>query len=105
MEDSNIIWYNSIDMFHEARGKHFNEYKDLPGFSKFRHMFGFFAANFSLTDRTNSIVSPVKTTQLPQCALPEFKKVDYDFEELCNNRARQLLEYCETTNRKFASNK
>jgi hypothetical protein len=101
MEDSNIIWYNSIDMFHEARGRHYNEYKDLPGFSTFRHLFGFFAANFSFTDRTNTVISPVKTTLLPQCALPNFAKIDYDFEELCNNRARWLLDHCEKTNRKL----
>jgi hypothetical protein len=101
MADSNIVWYNSIDMFHETRGRHYNEYKDLPGFSTFRHLFGFFAANFSFTDRTNTVVSPVKTTLLPQCALPNFAKIDYDFEELCNNRARWLLDHCEKTNRKL----
>jgi hypothetical protein len=101
MANSDIIWYNSIDMFHEARGRHFNEYKDLPGFSTFRHLFGFFAANFSFTDRTCSVVSPVKTTILPACVLPEFKKVDYDFDELCQKRARWLLDHCIATDRKL----
>lgn len=101
MADSDMIWYNSIDIFHQHRGKFFNDYKDKPGFETFRHMFGFFAANFSLTDRTNAITTPVHTQLLPQCALPEFKKVDYDFEELCNNRARHLLLHCGMTNRKL----
>ena len=101
MEDSKVIWYNSIDIFHENRGKYFNEFKDKPGFASFRHMFGFFAANFSLTDRTKTIAAPVATQLLPQCELPDFKKVDYDFAELCDNRAKQLLQYCENTNRKL----
>jgi len=101
MADSNMIWYNSIDIFHEKRGKFFNDYKDKPGFETFRHMFGFFAANFSLTDRTNSIVAPVQTDLLPQCALPEFKKGNYDLDELCQKRALDLLAHCENTNRKL----
>ena len=102
MESSSIIWYNSIDMFHSKRGNSYAKFEHMPGFNTFRHMFGFFAANFSTTDRTNTIRVPVKTQLLPQCALPEFKKIDYNFAELCEKRARWLLDHAISTNRKLA---
>lgn len=101
MENSDILWYNSVDMFHSTRGNNYKDYENLPGFKNFRHMFGFFSANFSTTDRTGVIVPPVKTTLLDQCKMPEFIKVDYNFSELCDKRARQLLDHAKNTNRKL----
>lgn len=103
MENSNTIcWYNSVDIFHGKRGNWYKKFESQPGFTNFRHMFGFFAANFSSTDRTNSIKLPIKTTLLPQCKLPKFEKVNTDFGVLCEQRARWLLDHAIKTNRKLA---
>ena len=102
MEDSKLVWYNSVDIFHGRRGNNYKDFEHLPGFNNFRHMFSFFAANFSSTDRTHAIKFPIKTEVLPQCELPEFKTIDASFEELCNTRARQLLDHAIATDRKLA---
>ena len=80
MQSSNLIWYNSVDMFHAEHGIAYDEYKSKPGFEIFRHMFGFFTANFSLIDRTRNISTPLKTSILPQCEMPEFKKVNLNLD-------------------------
>ena len=101
MADSNIIWYNSVDLFHSKFGNSYKEYSDKPGFDNYRYMHQFFALNFSFTDRSKTIIAPIKTKLLPQCALPTYKQVDYEFEELCNNRARWLIDHAKNTNRKL----
>lgn len=101
MEDSKLVWYNSVDLFHSKFGNFYKEYQDKPGFNNYRFMHQFFALNFSFTDRSKKIVAPIKTKLLSQCALPTYKEVDYDFEELCNNRARWLIDHAKNTNRKL----
>lgn len=99
MANSNLIWYNSVDLFHSKFGNSYKDYMDKPGFDSYRYMHQFFALNFSFTDRSKKIVAPIKTKLLPQCALPIYKNVDYNFEELCNNRARWLIDHAKNTNR------
>lgn len=100
MENSNIIWYNSVDIFH-LKGSSYNRFKDLPGFDTFRHMFSFFAANFSTTDRLNCIRTPIKIDVIPACAMPSFRHISTSFDELCQIRARELLDHAKNTNRKL----
>jgi hypothetical protein len=102
MQNSNLVWYNSVDMFHVKHGISYDEYKSKPGFQIFRHMFGFFAANFAFIDRTRNIKTPLKTSILPQCEMPEFKKVNLNLDELCQSRARNLLNKAKENNKKLA---
>lgn len=100
MANSNIIWYNSVDIFH-TRGSSYREFEKLPGFNTFKHMFSFFAANFSITDRLNCIAAPIKTQLLSACEMPKFVPMIKSFDELCQTRARQLLDHAKNTNRKL----
>jgi hypothetical protein len=100
MEDSKIIWYNSVDIFH-PRGSSYKQYIDRPGFKTFKHMFSFFAANFSITDRISNVKFPINTKLIDECKLPDLVPVDYSFDELCERRARQLIDHAKNTNRKL----
>jgi hypothetical protein len=100
MANSNIIWYNSVDIFH-PRGSSFKHFETFPGFKTFKHMFSFFAANFSITDRLNCIKAPIKTQLLDECVMPSFVPMTKSFDELCQERARELLDHSKNTNRKL----
>jgi hypothetical protein len=54
-----------------------------------------------MTDRTNTLRIPVRTTVLDECRLPEFQKLDLNFDELCQQRARSLLDHARATDRKL----
>jgi hypothetical protein len=100
MANSNIIWYNSVDIFH-PRGSSCKTFQHFPGFQTFKHMFSFFAANFSITDRLNCIKAPIKTQLLDECAMPKYVPMTTSFDELCQRRARELLDHAKNTNRKL----
>lgn len=86
-----IIWYNSVDIFNPS-GSHYEKFRGRPGFQTFSHLFSYFALNVSLADRTNSIKLPVDIQILDQCALPQFKPQTLSYDDICQQRARDLLD-------------
>ena len=54
-----------------------------------------------MIDRTSTIKFPVKMEIMDQCRMPEFKKQTTSLEELCEQRARWLLDHAIKTNRKL----
>lgn len=104
MDKCNLVWYNSVDIF--VNPSRFmwieDQYKEYPGFDNMCFLNSFFASNLSLTDRTNSIKYGIKTNVYPSLELPKFEKKDLNFEQLCNQRARDLLDRAIRSNRKLA---
>lgn len=101
MQEYNLIWYGAIDIFHSKRGSYTHLFQNKPGFKYTRYLIQFFASQISMMDRTETIKMPINSTILPFLKLPEFKKVTTDFEELCEKRARYLLDKAISTNRKL----
>ena len=101
MREYNLIWYGAIDIFHSTRGSYTHLFENKPGFKYTRYLIQFFASQISMMDRTESIKMPINSTILPFLKLPEFKKVTTNFEELCEKRARYLLDKAISTNRKL----
>jgi len=96
-----IVWYNSVDIFKSA-GSHYELYQHRPGFKTFSFLFSYFAANASLIDRSGTVQIPINCTVMSSCTLPQFKEQHLTFEELCEQRARQLLDLARKTSRKLA---
>ena len=101
MQEYNLLWYSAVDIFHSTRGTHTHIFKNKPGFNYIRYVIQFFGSQISMMDRTETIKMPINCTILPFLKLPELKKVNTNFEELCEKRARLLLDKAITTNRKL----
>ena len=101
MQEYNLLWYSAVDIFHSTRGTHTHLFKNKPGFNYIRYVIQFFGSQISMMDRTEIIKMPINCTILPFLKLPEFKKVNTNFEELCEKRARLLLDKAISTNRKL----
>jgi hypothetical protein len=87
----NLLAYNSIHLFDIETSKVYQQIKDLPGIKLYSSLFYLFARNMSIVDRTNSIEIPLKTKNFDFCALPNLDKTVTDYNEVVNNRAKQLL--------------
>jgi hypothetical protein len=101
MQEYNLLWYSAVDIFHSTRGTYTHLFKNKPGFNYIRYVIQFFGAQISMMDRTETIKMPIHCTILPFLKLPKFKKVNTNFEELCEKRARLLLDKAISTNRKL----
>ena len=102
MEESNPpIWYNSVDIFN-PQGSHYDIFKNRPGFDTFKHLFSYFSLNVSVTDRSGSVRLPIKSLVLDNLKIPQFKPQSQTFNELCELRARQLLDLAAQTGRRIA---
>ena len=101
MQEYNLLWYSAVDIFHSTRGTYTHLFKNKPGFNYIRYVIQFFGAQISMMDRTETIKIPINCTILPFLKLPKFKKINTSFEELCEKRARLLLDKAISTNRKL----
>jgi hypothetical protein len=103
MEKSNeLIFYNSIDLFDRYSSTVYDKLsREVEGIDLFSNMFNVFAANMTLHDRTGTITTPVRTKLLPFLQLPEYCKIDKSFEQICEERAKELLEHSIKSNRKI----
>jgi len=61
----------------------------LPGFRKFAHFFSLFHHDVVIVDRTGTIQMPVYTHAL--FPMPSFRVQKKTYEEICNERALELL--------------
>jgi hypothetical protein len=101
MQEYKLLWYSAVDIFHSTRGTYTHLFKNKPGFNSIRYVIQFFGSQISMMDRTETIKVPINSTILPFLKLPELKKVNTNFEELCEKRARLLLDKAISTNRKL----
>ncbi len=62
---------------------------ELPGMQKFSYFYKIYANGVMFLDRTGTIVSPVKMTSL--FPMPKLRPLSKTYEEVCNDRARELL--------------
>ena len=67
---------------------------DLPGIKKFSHFFKIFAHDVVIVDRTKTIKVPVHTKIL--FPIPKFRLMSKTYEEICNERAIELLNKADT---------
>lgn len=69
------------------------ENHDLPGIERFSKYFKIYGHGVVPNDRTGTITFPVNTKTL--FPMPAFRSISKTFEEICNERARELLEKAE----------
>lgn len=96
-----ILYYNSYDIFNNPAYE--NSLAKVPGGLEFSTLFKMFSQNITFVDRTNTISIPLKMDT------PDFLKVPSmdsfngkSFEEICDDRARQLLDQALTTDKTIA---
>lgn len=63
--------------------------QDLPGIRAFRQAFHLFNENVVLIDRTHTVQVPVNVKV--HCPIPEFKPISKSYEQICDERAQELL--------------
>lgn len=97
---SGMIYYNSYDIFVNPE---YHKQRDLiPGGREFEVMFKLFSHNITFLDRTNTVQVPLKTSLLPHMRLPDPVFTGTSFEEICDKRAREVLDHAAATNREIA---
>lgn len=77
-----LLYYNPNDV---VNADNFS----LPGIEKFSYFFKIYNLRMLLMDRTNTFKSPVKTHLI--FPIPEFKLMTKSLEDICNERALELL--------------
>jgi len=64
--------------------------KDNPGIARFLHATTLYGGQWAIPiDRTGTITTPIRNVSL--FPIPEFRKFTKSYEEVCNDRARELL--------------
>jgi hypothetical protein len=96
---SDIVFYNSYNIF--LNPKNYDKLKNVPGGEAFSLYFKIFSQNITAIDRTDTVSIPLKTSTLDLFKLPKFEKYEKDFEEICNDRAKFLINKAKETNRKM----
>lgn len=102
MHQPKVVFYSSLDLLFEEYSKNYAEHCHRPGMRLLRDVTRFWSSSFVMIDRTGSTTNPINSQVLPHLALPKFRSVDYDLEELCNRRARELLDYAQECGRRLA---
>ena len=99
----NLYYYNSVAMFYSDNAflqKHIRS--NFPGMRLFEKVFSVFARNMTFYDRTGTIVLPINVKPVPGLAMPVFRKMGKSFDEICQERAKGLIEHAKATDRKVA---
>lgn len=95
-----ILYYNSYDIFNnEANSK---QLAQIPGGREFSVLFKMFSQNITFVDRTNTIQIPLKTETPDFLKVPTQPFSGKSFNDICDDRARELLAKAEATNRTIA---
>jgi len=90
-----VIFYNSLDIFYDPKTK------EIPGKELFSAMYDIFSKNITLFDRTGNVQVPIRCSILPHLELPKLEQT-LSFDEICDNRSRELLDKANQSNRKIA---
>jgi hypothetical protein len=95
-----MIFYNSYDIF----VNHLNREKlnIIPGGAEFSSFFQIFSMNISCFDRSGVMKTPMNVKLLPHMKLPEYRIFKKSYEQICDDRAKELLNQCEQNNKKLA---
>jgi hypothetical protein len=97
MPTCNLYYYNSVDLIDQL-----NCGKEHIGQQLFLCMFDLFSPNLSFHDRSGKISTPINTVTLDICKLPAYDvKFSKDYVEICQFRARKLLDHAIETNQKL----
>lgn len=97
MPTCDLYYYNSVDLV-----DHFAQQSDYFDRQLFRSMFNLFSPNLSFHDRSGKISTPINTTTLDACRLPTYDpRFSKDYEEICQLRARKLLDHVIETDQKL----
>lgn len=68
---------------------------DLPGIEKYAHLFGkIFLHHMAVVDRTGTLSIPIRVKSL--FPIPEFRALKKTYEEICNERALELLRHADS---------
>lgn len=97
---NSFIFYNSYNIFVNRSNN--DKLDKMPGGKLFTTYFHIFSRNITTIDRTYNVSIPLKTTILPHLKMPQFTKFSKTFEEICDDRAKFLLEKAKKDNRKIA---
>ncbi len=98
-----LIYYNSVDILHSTSTLALQKYiTQCPSLDNFKKVFNFFAANMAFCDRSGAIKIPINMQILDFCKLPAINSVNYNYEELCLERAKQLFDRAKKGNKKIA---
>ena len=82
-----LVYYNAIVVTHERN-------HDLAGIKKFSSYFKIYNLGVMPLDRTGTLRFPIRTRSL--FPMPPFKTLTKTYEEICNERAKELLMRAET---------
>ena len=82
-----LLWYNPNIATHPNNHQ-------LPGIAKYSAFFKMFSPTVVLLDRTFTINIPINVKSL--FPMPHFRPINKTFEEICNERARELLKRAQT---------
>jgi hypothetical protein len=97
---NSFIFYNSYNIFINRANN--DKLDKMPGGKLFTAYFHIFSRNITAIDRTHNVSIPLKTKLYPHLEMPQFVKFDKSFEEVCDERARFLLNKAKQDNRKIA---
>jgi len=93
-----MIYYNSYDIFNNP--VYHSDLEKVPGGREFSTLFKMFSQNITFLDRTNTISIPLNMTTPDFLKMPSMDMFTHkSFEEICDERARQLLDHAAKTNR------
>jgi hypothetical protein len=94
-----VIFYNSYDIFVNEKNK--TNLTKVPGGEAFSSYFKIFSQNITAVDRTGIISIPLNVHIPEHLQIPKFEKLNTTFEQICDNRARQLIELSQSKNKKL----
>ena len=96
-----ILYYNSYDIFNNST--YSKDLANIPGGVEFSTIFKMFSQNITFSDRTDTIKIPLKMHTPNFLRLPEFNTfTGKSFDQICDERARSLLDHALASNRKIA---
>jgi hypothetical protein len=95
-----LLFYNSYDIF--LNRANYNKRTMIPGGDNFSSFFHVFNANITVFDRTNTISVPLNVKLLPHLAMPEMVTFDKSWSDICDDRAKEVMNMALSTNRKLA---
>jgi hypothetical protein len=110
MADSKFIYVNTSKLYVDKTYKEIpsfkpvrktrlftdEKYDEIPGIGLYKKFSYYFGNNIVSIDRTNTIITPFKTTLAPFLSMPEYEKQDLSYSECCDNRAKELLSFDKT---------
>jgi hypothetical protein len=97
---NDIIFYNSYDIFINKKNK--QSLNNIPGGEAFSSYFQIFSQNITAVDRTGVISIPLNVHTPEHLSIPQFQKFDKSFEQICDERAIDILRLAKSKNKKLA---